>query len=55
MNRHFETPHVAKQSRIEDRPLCDISAAGSASFAHEPVTSGKLELGSEKTIIDACS
>jgi RNA polymerase primary sigma factor len=45
MNRHFETLHVAKRSRIEDRPLCDRSAAGSASFAHEAVTTGKLELG----------
>ncbi len=42
-------------SRVEDRPLCDISAAGSTPFAHVPAASGKLDLSSEKTIINACS
>ncbi len=51
----FDFRAVAKQSRIEDRLFCDISAAGSTPFAHVPAATGKLDLSSEKTIINACS
>jgi hypothetical protein len=46
---------VATQSRIADRPLCDISGARRAPFAHAPQATATLDLSSEKTILNACS
>jgi hypothetical protein len=46
---------VATRSRVADRPLCDISGARRAPFAHVPPGTATLDLSSEKTIINACS